>query len=136
SVLGCVWQHQDSHRKALGIAQPALVGGLGRQLAGRRFVALTDAPADAGDPAVEQLAGQKVEGDRYVLPRFDVAKLVLPHVGGDPPWAPLEEAEQRLARAHISSWRQAQMGEHPVSRRDDGRHPQIYPALLGPPTPV
>ena len=52
-VAGFIRQNQDAHGETLGITQPALIGRHRRQLAGRRFVALTDAPADALYPAAE-----------------------------------------------------------------------------------
>src|SRR4051812_41027344 len=55
-----VRKHQYTHRKALGVAQPPLVGRLRRQLPVRSLVPLADAPANAMNASPEYLARQHV----------------------------------------------------------------------------
>ena len=63
--LVVIGRQHDANREALRLAQPARGGLDVRQLAGRRLVALGDAPADALDASLEDLARAVVEGDQH-----------------------------------------------------------------------
>src|SRR3954451_16494409 len=127
---GTFRQQLNSDWKALGFAQPSLIGRNLGQLPGGNLVTLLDAPPDALNSPPEELPGSKVERDQHLIAGQNVPESVLAQIRRDPAWAVFEKAKQWLPIGDILAWREPQVRHHPITGRNDSRVPQIELCLL------